>query len=60
MTEAERIYNLTCRHLLNVQVAVDRLAELQANQELQILSARLQRLAFRSQPAPTPEHSAQH
>jgi hypothetical protein len=45
MTNAQRLYNQTCRHL-------------QANEELALLTGRLQRLAFRAAPAPTEEERA--
>jgi hypothetical protein len=54
MTNAQRIYALTCRHLQTVQANIDRLAELGANEELALLTSRLQRLSFRAAPAPTP------
>jgi hypothetical protein len=51
MTNAQRIYALTCRHLQTVQTNIDRLAELNANEELALLTSRLQRLSFRAAPA---------
>jgi hypothetical protein len=55
MTNAQRLYNQTCRHLQAVQANIDRLAELNANEELALLTGRLQRLVFRAAPAPTEE-----
>ena len=51
MTNAQRIYDLTCRHLQTVQTNIDRLAELNANEELALLTSQLQRLSFRAAPA---------
>jgi hypothetical protein len=51
MTNAQRIYAQTCRHLQAVQANIDRLAELNANEELALLAGRLKRLAFRAAPA---------
>ena len=53
MTNAQRLYNQTCRHLQAVQANIDRLAELGANEKLALLCGRLQRLSFRAAPAPT-------
>jgi hypothetical protein len=53
MSNAQRIYAQTCRHLQAVQANIDRLTELNANEELALLTGRLQRLAFRAAPAPT-------
>jgi hypothetical protein len=53
---AEAVYELAAKHLQVVQVAVDRLHELNAIHELQQLTGRLQRLAFRATPAEE-EHS---
>jgi type II secretory pathway component PulJ len=50
LTNAQRLYNQTCRHLQAVQANIDRLAELNANEELALLTGRLQRLAFRAAP----------
>jgi hypothetical protein len=55
MSNAQRIYDQTCRHLQAVQINIDRLAELDANEELALLTSRLQRLAFRAAPTPTEE-----
>jgi hypothetical protein len=41
--------------LQTVQTNIDRLAELNANEELALLTSRLQRLSFRAAPAPTEE-----
>jgi hypothetical protein len=40
MTNAQRLYNQTCRHLQAVQANIDRLAELNANEELALLTGR--------------------
>jgi hypothetical protein len=58
MTNAQRIYALTCRHLQTVQTNIDRLAELGANEMLALLTSRLQRLSFPAAPAPTEEKRA--
>ena len=50
MTHAERVCNVAVKHLQTVQVAVDRLVELNASEQLKLLTGRLQRLAFRATP----------
>jgi hypothetical protein len=51
MSDAQTVYEVACQHLQTVQAAVDRLHELGANKQLQLLTGRLQRLAFRATPA---------
>ena len=46
--QAQRIYDIAVRHLQTVQSCVDRLHELGANDQLRLLTGRLQRLAFRA------------
>jgi hypothetical protein len=46
--QAQRIYEIAVRHLQTVQSCVDRLHELGANDQLRLLTGRLQRLAFRA------------
>lgn len=46
--QAQRIYEIAVRHLQTVQSCVDRLHELGANDQLKLLTGRLQRLAFRA------------
>ena len=46
--QAQRIYKIAVRHLQTVQSCVDRLHELGANDQLKLLTGRLQRLAFRA------------
>jgi hypothetical protein len=58
MTNAQRIYGQTCLHLQAVQANIDRLAELNANEELALLTCHVQRLAFRATPAPKEEERA--
>jgi hypothetical protein len=58
MSNAQRLYDQTCRHLRAVQANIDRLAELGANEKLALLCGRLQRLSFRAAPAPTEEKRA--
>jgi hypothetical protein len=57
MTNAQRIYALTCRHLQTVQTNIDRLAELGANEKLALLTSRLQRLSFPAAPVPKEERA---
>jgi hypothetical protein len=51
MTNVQRIYAQTCRHLQGVLANIDRLTELNASHELALLTGRLQRLAFRAEPS---------
>ena len=48
MSNAEHIYSIADQHAQTVQVCVDRLQELGANEQLKRLSGRLQRLANRA------------
>jgi hypothetical protein len=48
--QRQRIYNIAAKHLQTVQACVDQLHELGANEELKLLTSRLQRLPFRSTP----------
>jgi hypothetical protein len=48
MTSAEQIYRIADNHAQTVQVCIDRLYELGANQQLKVLTGRLQKLAGRA------------
>jgi hypothetical protein len=50
MSNAEHIYNIATDHAQTVQVCIDRLHELGANEQLTRLTGRLQRLAVRAAP----------
>src|SRR5262245_28284740 len=50
MSNAERIYNIANDHAQTVQVCIDRLHKLGANEQLKRLTARLQRLAVQAAP----------
>jgi hypothetical protein len=50
MSNAEHIYNIANDHAQTVQVCIDRLHELGANEQLKRLTARLQKLAVRAAP----------
>jgi hypothetical protein len=50
MTSAEHIYRIADNHAQTVQVRIDRLYELGANEHLKALTGRLQKLAIRSNP----------
>jgi hypothetical protein len=50
MTSAEHIYRIADNHAQTVQVCIDRLYELGANEQLKVLTGRLQKLAVRSNP----------
>ena len=50
MSNAEHIYNIANDHAQTVQVCIDRLHELGANEQLKRLTGRLQRLAVRARP----------
>jgi hypothetical protein len=47
MTSAEHIYRIADNHTQTVQVCIDRLYELGANEQLKVLTGRLQKLAVR-------------
>jgi len=48
MSNAEHIYNIATDHAQTVQVCIDRLHELGANEQLKLLTARLQKLVVRA------------
>ena len=48
MSDAEHIYSIGDRHAQTIQVCVDRLQQLGANQQLKRLTRRLQKLADRA------------
>jgi hypothetical protein len=50
MSNAEHIYSIADNHAQTVQVCIDRLHELGANEQLQLLTGRLQELAVRATP----------
>jgi hypothetical protein len=50
MSDAEHIYSIADNHAQTVQVCVDRLQELGANEQLKRLTGRLQKLAARAAP----------
>jgi hypothetical protein len=50
MSNAEHIYNIANDHAQTVQVCIDRLHKLGANEQLKRLTARLQKLAVRAAP----------
>jgi hypothetical protein len=48
MSSAEHIYSIADNHAQTVQVCIDRLHELGANEQLKVLNGRLRKLAARS------------
>ena len=50
MSDAEHIYSIADNHAQTVQVCIDRLHELGANEQLKLLTGRLQKLAVRATP----------
>jgi hypothetical protein len=48
MSNAKRIYDIADNHAHTVQVCIDRLHELGANEQLKLLTARLQKLVVRA------------
>jgi hypothetical protein len=50
MSNAEHIYNIATDHTQTVQVCIDRLHELGANEQLKRLTGRLQKLTVRAAP----------
>jgi ribosomal protein S15P/S13E len=48
MSRAENIYNIADNHARTVQVCIDRLHELGAEEQLKVLTERLQKLAIRA------------
>ena len=50
MSRAQNVYNIADNHARTVQVCIDRLHELGANEQLKLLTGRLQKLAVRALP----------
>jgi hypothetical protein len=50
MSDAEHIYSIAVKHAQTVQVCIDRLHELGANEQLKPLTERLQKLAIQATP----------
>jgi hypothetical protein len=50
MSNAEHIYSIAVKHAQTVQVCIDRLHELGANEQLKLLTGRLQELAIQATP----------
>jgi hypothetical protein len=50
MSSAEHIYSIADNHTQTVQVCIDRLHQLGANEQLRVLIGRLQKLAVRANP----------
>jgi len=50
MSSAEHVYSIADSHARTVQGCIDRLHELGANEQLKLLTARLQKLAVRATP----------
>jgi hypothetical protein len=50
MGSAEHIYSIADNHAQTVQVCIDRLHQLGANEQLRVLTGRLQKLAVRANP----------
>jgi hypothetical protein len=50
MSDAEHIYSIADTHAQTVQLCIDRLHELGANEQLKLLTGRLQKLAVRTTP----------
>ena len=50
MTRAEHIYGIADKYAQTVQVCIDRLHELGANEQLKVLTGKLQKLAVRAEP----------
>jgi hypothetical protein len=50
MSSAEHIYSIADNHVQTVQVCIDRLHELGANEQLKLLTGRLRKLAVRATP----------
>jgi hypothetical protein len=48
MSNAEHIYSIADNHAQTVQACIDRLHELGANEQLKLLTERLQKLAIRA------------
>jgi hypothetical protein len=56
MSSAEHIYGIADNHAQTVQVCIDRLRELGANEQLKLLTGRLQKLAVRATPGDDDRH----
>ena len=50
MSSAEHIYSIANNHAQTVQVCIERLHELGANEQLKVLTGRLQKLTGRADP----------
>jgi hypothetical protein len=50
MSSAEHIYSIADNHAQTVQVCIERLHELGANEQLKVLTGRLQKLSGRADP----------
>jgi len=50
MSSAEHIYSIADNHVQTVQVCIDRLHQLGANEQLKLLTGRLRKLAVRATP----------
>ena len=50
MSDAEHIYSIADKHAQTVQVCIDRLHKLGANEQLKLLTGRLQKLAVQATP----------
>jgi hypothetical protein len=50
MSSAEHIYSIADNHAQTVQVCIDRLHELGANEQLKVSTGRLQKLTARADP----------
>jgi hypothetical protein len=50
MSSAEHIYSIADNHTRTVQVCIDRLHELGANDQLKVLARRLRKLTARADP----------
>ena len=50
MSSAKYVYTIADNHAQTVQVCIDRLHELGANEQLKVLTGRLQKLAVRAEP----------
>jgi hypothetical protein len=50
MSSAEHVYTIADNHAQTVQVCIDRLHQLGANEQLKVLIGRLQNLAVRAEP----------
>jgi hypothetical protein len=55
MSDVEHIYSIANSHAQTVQVCIDRLHELGANEQLKLLTGRLQKLAARARAGVKPD-----